>query len=108
MTLLERRSWPRSRCPPEHVSHTACVRPGRDVQVLDLSRGGALLEGPVRLVPDSMVQLRLNGGRRAVHLRGRVVRCYVSGLDGGIVSYQTGVAFEEHLDLSLLEVASSG
>lgn len=107
MMLVERRSWPRSRSPGDHISHTAYVRPGRDVQVLDLSRGGALIEGHARLVPDSMVHLRLNGGRRAVHLRGRVVRCYVSGLDGGIVSYQTGVAFEEYLDLSQLEAAPS-
>lgn len=107
MTLLERRSWPRSRCPPDRISHTACVRPGREVQVLDLSRGGALIEGHARLVPDAMVQLRLSGGGRALHLRGRVVRCYVSGLDGGIVSYRTGVAFEEHLALSQLEAVSS-
>jgi hypothetical protein len=77
------------------------------VRVLDLSRGGALVEGHARLVPDSVVQLRLNGGGPAIHLRGRVVRCYVSGLDGGRVSYQAGVAFEEHLDLQQFETASS-
>jgi hypothetical protein len=54
-----------------------------------------------------MVQLRLNGSGRALHLRGRVVRCYVSGLDGGSVSYQAGVAFEEHLNLLPFEATSS-
>lgn len=108
MTLVERRAWPRSRYPPDHIRRTACVRPGRDVQVLELSCGGALIEGRARLVPDSTVQLRLDGGDRALQLRGRVVRCYVSGLDGGIVSYQAGVAFEEHLDLSRFEAAPNG
>jgi hypothetical protein len=85
------------------MTNTASVRPGRDVQVLDLSRGGALIEGRVRFAPNSIVQLRLNGGGRALDLRGRVVRCYVSGLDGGTVSYQAGVAFEAQLDLSEFE-----
>ena len=79
--------------------HTACVRPGREVQVLDLSRGGALIEGRARFRPNSMVDLRLNGKGRAVDLRGRVVRCYVSALDAGTVSYRAGVAFEGSLDL---------
>ena len=107
MIAVERRTWPRSRWPQDRIGHTACVRPGRDVRVLDLSRGGALVEGHARLVPDSVVQLRLNGGGHALHLRGRVVRCYVSGLDGESVSYQAGVAFEEHLNLLQFEAASS-
>jgi hypothetical protein len=85
------------------MAHTASVRPGRDVQVLDLSRGGALIEGRARFVPNSIVQLRLNGGGLALDLRGRVVRCYVSGLDGGTVSYRAGVAFDAQVDLSEFE-----
>ena len=102
MTPTERRAWPRN-----HVSRTACVRPGRDVFVLDLSRGGALLEGRTRLAPNSRVELRLNGPGRVIHLTGRVVRCYVSALNESIVSYQAAVAFEPSLDLSQLEPASS-
>ena len=108
MTRVERRAWPRSRPPRDHVTQMARVRPGRDVQVLDLSTGGALIEGHARFVPNSMVQLRLKGGGGAVHLCGRVVRCYVSGLDSGRVLYQAGVAFDEHLDLSQFESISNG
>jgi len=97
VTVGERRVWPRSRCLPEHAGRTACVRPGRDVQVLDLSRGGALIEGRARFLPDSAVELRFNSPARSRPLRARVVRCYVSALESGTVSYQAGVAFDEHL-----------
>jgi len=103
----ERRAWPRRRCLPEHAGHTACVRPGRDVQVLDLSRGGALIEGRARLVPDSAVELRFNGSARSRPLRARVVRCYVSALENGTVSYQAGVAFDEHLSQVEFEARSN-
>jgi PilZ domain len=93
---------------PEHVGRTACIRTGHDVQVLDLSRGGALIEGRVRLVPDSAVELRFNGVARSQPLRARVVRCYVSALENGTVSYQAGVAFEEHLSQVEFEVRSNG
>jgi hypothetical protein len=65
--------------------------------VLNLSRGGALIEGRARLVPDSAVELRFNGTARSRSSRARVVRCYVSALRDDIVSYQAGVAFDEHL-----------
>lgn len=107
MTRAERRAWPRSPWPPNHVGRTACVRPGRDVSVLDLSRGGALIEGRARLAPNSRIELRLTAPGRVMHLTGRVVRCYVSALNKSIVSYQAGVAFEQSLDLSQFELESS-
>jgi hypothetical protein len=49
------------------------------------------------LVPDSAVELRFNSLSRSRSLRARVVRCYVSALQNGTVSYQAGVAFDEAL-----------
>ena len=102
MMPAERRAWLR-----DHISRAACVRPGRDVHVLDLSRGGALIEGRARLAPNSRIELRLNAQGQVIHLSGRVVRCYVSALNESVVSYQAGVAFEQHLDPSQLVLASS-
>jgi len=98
----ERRLWSRNRCAYGRIAYEAYVRPGREVQVLELSPGGALIEGRARLRPESQIDLRLSVDGRAIHVRGRVVRCYVSALTEDVVSYQAGIAFVDKLDLAEL------
>ncbi len=82
-----------------HWLGAARIWPGRDVTVVNVSTGGALVEGDARLAPGMSVDLQLTapGGRLLV--RGRVLRCYVSALGRhGVVRYRGAVVFERPLD----------
>lgn len=99
----ERRAWPRASCRPEPCGRGAHIRPGRQVHVLDLSRGGALIESRARLAPASNVELRFTDTDRRVQIRGRVVRSYVSALNASSVWYRSGIVFEEQMNPTQFE-----
>ncbi len=85
-----------ARRPGRELSWTeARVRPGRDVDVVDLGAGGALLEGPTRLMPGSHIVLLLRNEGRSVAVGGRVTRCEVVALDGDSgIRYRGAVSFD--------------
>jgi hypothetical protein len=95
--LRERRASPRR-------THRECgwlvaarLRPGRDVRLLNLSSGGALVEAGVRLMPGSPFVLHLTGVESHHTIRGTVLRCHVSALqqeDG--VRYRAALVFDRH------------
>jgi PilZ domain len=65
--------------------------------VLDLSSGGALVEAGVRLMPGAAIVLHLEGADSHHTIRGTVLRCYVSALDGSVgVRYQAALCFDRH------------
>jgi len=90
----ERRLSPRTTA---HDVVTARVRPGRQVSVIDLSAGGALIETSHRLLPGTHVELHVEGTDRSATVRGRVVRCAVSQLRSSSVSYRGAIVFERDL-----------
>jgi len=70
------------------------VRPGQDVEVVDLGAGGALLEGTTRLMPGMHVVLLLRSDERSVAVDCRVTRCEVVALDGdSTIRYRGAVRF---------------
>jgi len=76
------------------------VRPGHEVDVVDLGTGGALLEGTTRLMPGTHVVLMLRDEGRSLVVRGRVVRCEVVALGGGSgVRYRGAVHFDTPCEL---------
>jgi hypothetical protein len=78
----------------------ARLRPGRDVDVVNLSSGGALVETGYQLLPGTGVVLSLavDGARCSVH--GRVLRCHVFALhpERGVF-YRAAVGFDACLVL---------
>ena len=69
------------------------------VQVVNASREGILIECSLRLTPGTMSQLeilRVNDG--PLRVRGRVVRCEITGISGGKVQYRVAIAFNDQLD----------
>jgi hypothetical protein len=91
----ERRLWPRRAASGCRPVIGARVRPGRDVRLVDLSQGGALIEGATRLLPGSIVELQLLVDNVRHELRGTVVRSVVKALDhAGRVHYRAAVCFE--------------
>jgi hypothetical protein len=103
----ERRVAPRF--PPSAIPGLKSVRlatADADVQLLNMSRTGALIEGMTRLSPKSPVSIRLTAGSRSFILRGRVVRSQVCGYDGEKLRYRSALKFDE--DFLMLPAEEGG
>ena len=76
-------------------------RPGRDVALIDLSTGGALIEGKVRFLPSAHVVLQLFGQTGCHFACGSVLRCQVSAItpEAG-VTYRGALVFDHVMDFS--------
>jgi hypothetical protein len=74
------------------------LRTGREMSVLDTCNGGVLVEGHVRLLPGTHVDVHVvtRGGR--VLVRSRVVRCSVATLRFDAVLYRAALAFDRVVD----------
>jgi PilZ domain len=68
------------------------------VQVVDASREGILIECSLRLTPGATSQLEILRVDGPLRVRGRVVRCEITGINGGKVQYRVAIAFNEQLD----------
>jgi hypothetical protein len=74
------------------------VRPGRhDVRVLNLARGGVLVECSVRLRPGTHAELQMIRGGVRVLLRASISRCRVMNL--GPLVYEAALRFDQPLRL---------
>jgi hypothetical protein len=73
----------------------ALLRPGRIVMLVNVSRGGALVESGLRLNPGMRTELQLSGEPRR-NIRGRIERCRVTALEP--LTYEGAIVFEEALD----------
>lgn len=84
----------------EPIAHVR-LRGGREVAVLDLSSAGALVEGDVRLLPGTHVDVHVVTAHGRVLVRSRVARAYVAALSSERVTYRSALAFEKHVDVSV-------
>jgi hypothetical protein len=74
---------------------TAVLRPGQDVELINLSPIGALIASPTRMKPGGRAELQLLGPARRL-VRGRIERCRVTRLYP--MRYEGVIVFEEPLD----------
>jgi hypothetical protein len=89
----DRRASPRSGI-EQHGILSARVRPGHRVAVIDVSAGGALIEGANRLLPGAAVDLQVETIHDRTTLRGRVLRCAINRLRSSSVGYRAAIAFD--------------
>ena len=76
------------------VSKKARLLPGGEVDVLNLSETGLLVEGKSRPVIGTAVSIRLKGSRLK-RLEGRIVRSRVSTIHrDGTLSYESAIEFD--------------
>ena len=77
----------------------ARVRLGHRLIVVDVSAGGALVEGHCPLRPGSVVEVQLESAARGLMIGARVTRCAVAALhpESG-VTYRAALAFSDSCD----------
>ncbi len=66
---------------------------GPTVQLINISRGGALIESRERISPGASVALRLTTENDAYFIKGRIVRSRAFPMRGRL--YQSAIAFKE-------------
>ena len=96
MSITQERRRTRRHEAREHGA-TARIRPGHQVQVIDLSSGGALVEADRRMLPGSAVELQLQAQDRQATMRGSVLRCYVVRVRPALISYRGAIGFDRQL-----------
>ena len=74
------------------------LRLGPELDVMNLSDHGALLEGKARLSPGSRVDLHIVSVHGRVLVRSTVVRAHVSSLRPEVVIYRAAVRFDQPVD----------
>jgi hypothetical protein len=83
-----------------YLPPAARIRPGRTVVIVDLSCGGALVEGPWRFRPLSRCDVHVQLAGKDVQLRARIVRCFVARIERQEpVRYRTALAFDQVVEL---------
>lgn len=97
MSISQERRKTRRHDATEHGVATARIRPGHQVQLIDLSSGGALVEADRRMLPGSAVELQLHAEDRQATMRGCVLRCCVVRVRPASMSYRGAIAFDRHL-----------
>jgi hypothetical protein len=90
------------------TSRKARLLPGGDVDVLNVSETGLLVEGKSRPVIGTVVSIRLKGAR-VKRLEGRIVRSRVSTIHrDGTLSYESAIEFDHaHAVEDLVNATSS-
>ncbi len=83
--------------PDEPLSRVR-LRTGREMSVLDVGNGGVLVEGHVRLLPGTHVDVHVVTRKGRVLVRSRVLRCWVATLQSDAVSYRGALAFDRSVD----------
>jgi hypothetical protein len=76
------------------------LRTGRELSVVDVSNTGALVEGQVRLLPGTHVDVHVVARDGRALVRSRVVRCWITVLQADAVWYRAALAFDRHVDTS--------
>jgi hypothetical protein len=84
---------------PAIAGTQAILRPGYAVALIDLSAGGALIEGARPFRPGTRVHVQLVSGARRFALNAQVLRCSVAALDPEAgVRYRGALRFDERCE----------
>jgi hypothetical protein len=89
----DRRRYPRLKPSAIPLLRGAALHQGSEIQIIDISKGGMLLETEVRLRPQVKILLKLVTGRGIYKIAGQVLRSSITSLEG-IPRYQSAVAFD--------------
>src|SRR5688500_10171036 len=74
------------------------LRAGRELSLVDVSDTGALVEGPVRLLPGTHIDVHVVTRDGRVLVRSRVSRCTVVAVSADVVCYRGALVFDRPID----------
>ena len=85
---------------PAIAGTQAILRPGYAVSLVDISSGGALIQGPRPLRPGARVHLQLMNGTRRLAIGAQVLRCSVATLGSPEgVQYRGALKFDHRCEI---------
>ncbi len=84
------------------------LRAGRELDVVDVSDAGMLVEGAARLLPGTNADVHVTTARGRVLVRSRVVRAYVCEVQAGLVRYRGALSFDRVVDTAAAGYAIPG
>ena len=70
---------------------------GPEVKLINISRGGALIESREPLAKGSEICLQLVTAGKVYLIRGRILRYYISFIAGNALRYRSAIAFDKDL-----------
>lgn len=101
--MAERRAWRRYQAIECEWLRAFRLSPGRDAYLLNLSRGGALVETRERFSPGCWIQMKITTEGELLWARAQVIRCEVTRLSPHRgATYRTALGFERVLTLGPL------
>ena len=66
-----------------------------EVKLINISRGGALIEFSERMSPGSSISLHLLIANTIYNIRGRITRCGLSSMNNKVPQFQSAIAFDK-------------
>jgi len=90
----ERRKWPRLKPSSIPSLKSVALGQGTEIDAIDISQGGMLVETEVRLRPQMRIHLKLVTSDGIIRLEGSVLRSSIASLKG-IPRYKSAIAFEQ-------------
>jgi PilZ domain-containing protein len=97
----DRRQYPRRTPEAKELLARVRLRGGRELEVKNISAGGALLEGESRLLPGTHVDLHVTTRQGRVLVRARILRASVFRLTADSVGYRIALLFEATVDTAV-------
>lgn len=95
----DRRAHRRQRAEDLRWLRQARLGGGHPVAIVDLSSGGALIDSPIPLRPDSKLTLEIEGRGFNKAIQFRVVRCQIGSLRPGQTIYRGACEFTNRIEL---------
>ncbi|MGH9219648.1 MAG: PilZ domain-containing protein [Vicinamibacterales bacterium] len=102
----DRRAHPRLRSAKLGITRVN-IRNRQSASLVDLSSGGALLELPFQVSPESRVAMQLDAAGGKFEVPFQLLRCYVADLRSSSVKYHAAGAFDNLLNLEALAMQAS-
>jgi len=99
--VMERRRTTRREPAADEPISRMRLRTGRELAVMDVSNGGALVEGVARLLPGTHVDVHIVTRDGRVLVRSRVVQVQVCHVAADSVRYRGALSFDRPVDTSV-------